>query len=292
MDESIHPTVVPPRHRLREALIAILLVLCVVLVGFWEFMSNRSQRPFSPFALTAQSFTNFTPRVSGWTLSRLTVPDDPVEPHILALLATREGAAAPIFIRLVHGYNMVDCMRIKGERVDLLADTRSAIASADGVALDPISARTKAGALPPGFQVWRLTSPADRVNVAATAMLRAGDFSRTAVDTRDMLFPRVDVPDNPGWFPQGLTWRSLRHPLRNGRLFLRAKWNASRTDVLTFLGLRQPAWASEELLTLVAASTDTTVPREREAAVTADIVAAHTGVLLELQAWAKARETP
>ena len=113
-------------------------------------------------------------------------------------------------------------------------------------------------------------------------MLRAGDFSETNIDTRAMPFPRIGVPDNPGWFPRGLSLRSLRNPLRNGRLFLRHKWNASRADVWTFLGLKQPAWASDDLLTLVSMA-----PSEGgdEAPVIRRVLEAHYAMLAALQAW-------
>ncbi len=292
MDEPAPDQAASPRASRREAAIAALLVVCVVLVGFWEIMSHRSQRAFAPFKLTGESFVEFSPTAPGWSVERLPVNPDPVEPNIIAMLVRPRGgnsSGAPVLVRLVHGYNMVDCMRIKGETVASLLDTRADAAP-------PIAAaRALAQALPHlrgadgatrRVQLWRLESSAARVSLWATSMLRAGDFSETDVDTRAMPFPRVDVPDNPGWFPQGLTWRSLRHPIANGRLFLRAKWNASRADLLTFLGLRQPAWASDELLTLVATTTETTVEPEREAAVADAVLGAHGFIHGELQGWA------
>ncbi|MDA0577957.1 MAG: hypothetical protein O3B24_07655, partial [Verrucomicrobia bacterium] len=71
-----------------------------------------------------------------------------------------------------------------------------------------------------------------------------------------------------------------------------AKWNASRTDVLTFLGLRQPHWASEELLTLVSSSVDAAVPAEQEVAVAEAVIAAHSCVHALLETWAKDRTPP
>lgn len=298
VDDTPAPTPAPdPRRARREARIAALLLGCVAIVVFWEVMASRSQRPFAPFALTASSFATFSPPAAAYTVRRLDVSPDPVEPNILALLVKRASPSmsAPVLVRLVHGYNMVDCMRIKGDRVSLLADTREAGSAADGrprptSAAGPGTPLVLPTPLAPNLQVWRLSTPANRDSVWVTAMLNAGDFRKTTVDTRDMAFPRVDVPDHPGWFPQGLTWRSLRHPIQNGRLFLRAKWNSSRADLLTFLGLRQPAWASEELLTLVAAPADTYIPAAREAAVARDVLEAHAFVLRELQAWARQRE--
>lgn len=292
-DPHLTEPAAPPRQGgrcWREPAIAVALLSCVVLVAFWEIMANRSRRPFTPFALTSESCAQFSPTSPEWSVQILPIAFDPVEPNILALLVqTRPaGAHAPVLVRLVHGYNMVDCMRIKGERVELIADTREAAGAGGPPGAPPAAASrapTPAASLPPGVQLWRLASPTDRISIWATTMLRAGTFAVTGVDTREMAFPRVDIPDNPGWFPQGLTWRSLRHPIANGRLFLRAKWNASRADVLTFLGLRQPAWASEELLTLVATSTDSTVTSAGEDAVASRVVAAHQFVRHELQGW-------
>ena len=42
-----------------EAIVAAVLIVCVALVGFWEFMANRSRRPFDPFQLTASDFATF-----------------------------------------------------------------------------------------------------------------------------------------------------------------------------------------------------------------------------------------
>lgn len=282
MDDSARPA--EPAGRGREAAVAVLLVLCVVLVAFWEIMSNRSQRPFAPFALNAASMAEVPLQAPGWTVTRLPIAYDPVEPNVLALLVRpTKGNAPAALVRLVHGYNMVDCLRIKGSTVELVADTRETGEGAPAAAL---------GRYPPGLQLWRVRTSSDRATLTATAMLRAGDFARTSVDTRSMPFPRVDIPDNPGWFPQGLSWRSLRHPIRNGRLFLRAKWNASRTDVLTFLNLRQPHWASEELLTLVSSSVDAAVPAEQEVAVAEAVIAAHSCVHALLETWAKDRTPP
>jgi hypothetical protein len=164
---------------------------------------------------------------------------------------------------------MVDCLRIKGDTVTLVADSR------DG----------QGRGWPRGCQLWRVASPTGHTTLWVSAMVRAGDFGLTTADTRAMPFPRVDTPDNPGWFPQGLSWSSLRHPIHNGRLFLRAKWNASRTDVLTFLGLRQPAWASDELFTLVAVNEGASITPPLEESTFRVVVQAHAAILAGLQRW-------
>jgi len=187
----------------------------------------------------------------------------PTEPTVIAYETHRpaEGPPvirAPILVRLVHGYNMVDCMRIKQYRVALVEDRR----------------QPAGDALP--VQVWRLTGPSGHRMVWVTSMLRASDFSATTSDTRDMPFPRVGTPDDPAWAPTRLKWSSFRHPVRNFKLFLCGKWNASRSDPLTFLRLRQPAWASDVLLTMVSEYHGSeSVTDETEADVAAYVLDAH-----------------
>lgn len=292
-DPAPSPTSPPARAGRRERAIATLLVLCVALVVFWELMSSHSRREQEAFAFTATSFADFALSSPDWSVQPIPVAPDPLEPNILAFAVTPRGdttGSRAVLLRLVHGYNMVDCMRIKGETVDLLADSRETDTSEGGgppaaSANLPSPLAPRPLPLPPNRQLWRLTSSTGRVSIWASAMLAATDFQPTSRDTRSMPFPRVGTPDNPGWFPQGLTWRSLRHPIRNGRLFLRAKWNSSRADLLTFLGLRQPAWASDEVLTLVAASLASTITPDREADTARDVLAAQTLLASALHEW-------
>jgi hypothetical protein len=116
-------------------------------------------------------------------------------------------------------------------------------------------------------------------------MIRAGEFTPTAVDICSMAFPRVDVPDDPRWIPRGFTWADLRRPVASLRAWTRARWNASRTDLLTFLRLRQPAWASEELLTFVTRNVRPTITGENEEEVLNSLITVHTQMLESLQAW-------
>ena len=200
--------------------------------------------------------------------------------------------SVPVIVRLVHGYNMPDCMKLKEYEVSLLRDIRRA--EADGsrvqgfppapyVATEGKQGFKGGGEL--GVQVWKLKSVTDDVSVWVTTMIRAGDFEGTDVDIRSMAFPRVGARVEPNWVPRGVTWKSLRHPVANFRKFMAKKWDNSRCDLWTFLKLRQPAWASEELLTLVSASAVGHVRADDEARVGVEVVAAHEFVHNELHAW-------
>jgi hypothetical protein len=260
----------------RERWVASILVACVALVVFWELASRFSSRPFDGLRLDASHFSGFVPSDPQWNLRLRHIKATPTEPTVIAYDARRRNvdvpeamrpvADAPVLVRLMHGYNMVDCMRIKQYRVDLLADTRrrGTAPGAESAAADGIP-----------VQVWRLTAPSGDRAVWVTTMLRETDFGATDTDTRDMAFPRVGTPDDAAWAPSGLKWSSFRHPLRNLRSYLRSKWNASRLDPLTFLRLRQPAWASGTVLTMVSEYKGTTVEKETEAAVVAHVLEAH-----------------
>jgi hypothetical protein len=100
-----------------------------------------------------------------------------------------------------------------------------------------------------------------------------------------MKFPRVDGPEDPNWIPRGVTWRSLRHPVAGLRRYLRSRWNSSRQDWLTFLRWRQPAWASEELLTFVSRTVEPSVTPATEAVTLAELQAVHARLHAELAAW-------
>jgi hypothetical protein len=262
---------------------------------------------------------------------------------------TSGHAPVPVTVRLVHGYNMPDCMRIKGYQVELIGDTRGqgaerrtsnpaergkhrihpALAghptpvversSLRGFAsniegqktspshpvhpVDPVQisppptpdtrhplaaakSSDEAGTPDtPGLQIWRLTSAVGDTAIWVTAMLRAGDLEKTDADVRSMAFPRIGVPIDPNWVPPGITLKSLRHPKKNFRRLIQAKWNNSRCDPAVFLRLKQPAWASEEMLTLVAASPDIVIKPEDEQLITDHIISAHSFVHTTLKSW-------
>jgi len=291
-----------PRARGRP-LIAAALIFCVALVAFWEIMATLSRRPWEPFLLTAGDFAGFEPRSADWSVRPLPVRASQTEPNILAFefrpapSLSRPLAAglthaqtqalsrvlAPILVRLVHGYNMPDCMKLKGYDVELVEDTRNTEAQGHGqVSPSPLA---PGRSLP--LQTWRLLSSTGEETVAATAMIRRGDFSAADTDIRSMPFPRIDFPIGQDFELRGLSPESLRHPIRNFRTFMQARWNGARCDLMTFLGLRQPAWADREMLTLVAFMTLGEGDEEKTGV--AEVKAAVEFMLAELQAWRAAR---
>lgn len=289
------------KHKKMEIVAATVLVLCVVLVAGWEIAAKMAAQPFDELRLKAKDFTEFSPQSERWSIRLLHVKATPTEPTVIAfLLRGSDGSpvdnrnspqstlysplSAPILVRIVHGYNMVDCMRIKEYTVEMLADTRSEPPTVSPSF--PLSATHQE--LP--LQMWKLTSSIEESSIWITTMLRAADLSATKVDTRDMAFPRVGTPDDPSWAPTGLKWSSFRHPIRNARQALRAKWNASRCDIWTFLRLRQPAWASDEMLTMVSEYRGPSVLPEQEPAVAQYALQAHQFMLSEFQRFWERKE--
>jgi hypothetical protein len=217
----------------------VLLLACVLLVSFWQIMAWRARRGFDPFRINAQSLADFEPRIRGFELTEVLVREDPLEPNIISYRAEprrKQGAKAlppnhRVLIRLAHGYNVVDCMRIKHFKVDPLADLNEAYP----------------------HQVWRLTSSIGDESIWMTTMHSSASFAPIDMDTRDMAFPKIGTPDDPSWNPSGLKLASLRRPIHNFKRTLNARWNNARCDLLTFLKLRRPVYASDEVLTLVSA---------------------------------------
>ena len=257
-------------HRRRDWIVPGILLLCVILTGIWELMAQASRRPFGPFDLTAADFRGFQPVMEG-RLSRM-VPvatNDPAEPNIVAM-EVRAGGQVTL-VRLVHGYNMPTCMRLKSYEITLIPDGSPTLPPRR-----PLEAPV---------QVWRLISPDGATSIATTTLLKAGDFSALNEDIRSMAFPRVDSPDDPHWIPRGITRETFRHPAAAGRAWFRSRWNSSRTDLLTFLRLRQPAWASEERLSFVVASLKPPVTPANESAVIREVLSVHHEALSAFQQW-------
>tara|TARA_B100000809_G_C15128846_1_gene527488 strand:- start:684 stop:1472 length:789 start_codon:yes stop_codon:yes gene_type:complete len=251
----------------RRILLPVFLVACVLLVAFWETRARISRGPREAFELTTADFEGFKPRRGEWWVqASATVSDDETAPTVLAYaLASRDRPW--VIVRLTHGYNMPDCMRLKQHDVELLEEKRD-----------------------PRLQVWRLFArDTDDLSVWATAMISADDFSGTDIDTRAMPFPRVASVDDPDWTPNGITRDSLKNPIRNLKRFFRHRWNSSRSDLATFLRLKKPAWGSQEMLILVVHAYVPERGNELEsdpfALTRQTVLDAHAFILAELRDW-------
>ncbi|NQU38633.1 MAG: hypothetical protein HQ523_01640 [Lentisphaerae bacterium] len=260
---------------------AILLLICVLLVSFWQIMAWRARRGFDAFRITAATLDEFTPQIKGYTLTEMLVPPDPLQPNIIsyrALPNAKDGfplqGGQPVLIRLAHGYNMVDCMRIKHFTVMRLTPTSQ----------EPV---TSNGAFP--REAWKLTSSIEDQSIWMTSMLGSETFGLLDISTESMPFPKIGTPDDPGWKPSGLRLRSLRQPLHNFKRLMHAKWNNARCDPLTFLGLRRPVYASDEILTLVSTVAvpppNDANPTEIEAELIRMEDEVHTGMIRELMTY-------
>jgi len=292
----------------KELTIAIVLVCCIVFIAVWEIAAKMASTPFDELKLKPEDFSGFMFELKQWDTRLVHMKSSPTEPTVIGykLSPKRVGSrevAAPLFSRIVHGYNMVDCMRIKQYKVKLVLDTRftpetgsrAAVVVSRGANIGSQQTRpqqTSAQTPAPRthIQVWKITSSIGEVSIWVTTMLRSADFVSTTVDTRDMAFPRVGSPDDPSWAPTGLKWSSLLHPIRNARIAIRSRWNSSRCDLLTFLRLRQPAWASDEMLTMVTEYHGQPVLPKREEAVMQYTVQAHHAMLNEFQKFWQAKK--
>jgi len=116
-------------------------------------------------------------------------------------------------------------------------------------------------------------------------MIRFIGFDPTDIDIRNVAFPKVGVPDEPDLVIRGITRDSLSRPISNFRDYLRSRWNASRCDVPTFLGLRCPEWASESVLALVAAYNGPSIAPDRECEVILEVIEAQAVLLKALREW-------
>jgi hypothetical protein len=226
--------------------VAGILILCLAGMGLWMILAQRSNKPWEPFSHTAADYEGFTLSAGEWFWKTVALGnDDPTAPNLVAFAGTpRDGASTRVLVRLVHGYNMPMCMRIKGYRVELVRDERNAGGERE--------------------QIWRLISDLNEPTLWITRMVRAEDLAGIGRDIRELAFPRVGIPDDPNWVPQGLTWDSLRNPWTNFRRMVRSRWNGARTDWRTFLRLRQPDWVSDEEFTVVATGVGRVAPGDEE----------------------------
>jgi len=231
---------------MRKWFIPGMLLACLVTILLWTIMAGLHRRPFQPFSITAADFLHFAPTSTVGVVRTIRLdPDEPGAINIMALQIVSAGGARQV-IRLAHGYNMPMCMKIKGYRVEEISG-----AGQRGAEGEKVGDRRNQQPL---IQVWRLTSSTGAHAVWITRILRAADLLDANLDVCSLPFPRVGIPDDPGWNPQGIGWAALRHPVRWFRQSLRSAWNSARCDLAVFLRFKQPAWASDELLTMVASS--------------------------------------
>jgi len=225
------------------------LVAVSGLLAVWMIAAHHAGQGAKAPGSDVSRFQGFSPHIAGWQARAVKLATDSLRPDIVAYRFTRTtepDRSVSVLVRLVHGYNMVDCMRIKGY----------AVAAVNAPLPAPESA--------PTAQYWQLVDRGGGTSQWVTVMLRATDLAATDLDTRAMAFPRVGQPDDLGWNPTGLKWSSFRHPVSNFRLWLRARWNGSRCDWLTFLRLKRPAWVSDKYYTLVAEGPDLKSPADAE----------------------------
>jgi hypothetical protein len=257
----------------RSGCVGWLLVGCVLLVIGWELMIAHNRSVQTTFTLTRSAIGRFLPVCPGWQVVEIPIQEDPQEPNIISFRMDPRGGAngnspAPTVSRLVHGYNMHDCMVEKGYRVALLQETLRSRDSNNWV------------------QVWRLTSDIGDSSIWVTSMLRPQDFKMTDLDVRSMPFPKISPLDDRSYSPTGLSWRSLRNPVQNLKRFFHRKWSDARGDWLTLLGLKPAAGASGEVLTLVTAWKGALSPStNQQVEVTAMVLDAHGKVQRELVRW-------
>ena len=288
-------------------LIPILLAACVVIVAIWEVLANRSNRPFGSFSLTASDFTRFVPEVPGWSITSIEVAaDNPLSPNVAAFLVKRleynggngERRGIPVLVRLVHGYNMCDCLRMKGYKVELLKDEGGGVTDElkedAGGRMTPVSeSETQPSSLIPHpsssslprVQTWRTTSSVGDVQIARSTIIRSTDFGGTTAEVRDMAFPRIVDRIGSEWDWEGFKASSLRHPVKSLVMVVKVKWNNARCDLLTFLKLRQPAWASTDYFTFLATTHGVRFEAGDEPRVTEEVHAAQLVVYGELLRW-------
>lgn len=268
---------------------ALVIVAGLLLVTVWMVLAAFHRRPFQRFSVTPADFTAFAPTSAHWRIRSVQL--DPDEPGALNLMAVqlhdRDGRRA--IVRLVHGYNMPMCMRIKGFRVEPLKGGGSGMGGKEGAGNSGFRVQGSGHSSNTLLQVWRLVSTSGAKTIWVTRMLRAPDLSDTGIDVCGLAFPRIGVADDPQWRPRGIGWETLRHPLRWLKETVRSAWNTARCDLLVFLRLKQPAWASDELFTLVA-SDELALERGAENEAAMIVISAQSEILDQLRKYLMGRK--
>lgn len=214
----------------------ILVAICLVVAAVWYFLASRDVI-FTPFKLSQKDFNDFDPVIFNEKPERINLPVSAVEPNIVGYLY--KGGSLnfqPFIVRLIHGYNMPECMRLKGYTVE-------------NIGKKCLNSGLK-------LEYWKLTSTIADTYLWVTAQLKSSDFSPSDSSTRDMIFPRMSLWDNPSWEPQGFVLSDLKHPFTALKRLVNRKWSNARCNLLVFLKLKKHPWASEEELTLVGATVD------------------------------------
>lgn len=230
----MNPDPAPLRERVARRMVA----ATVIIVLLWQVAILLARRSPETAALDPTRFKNFRLQLGAEPTQPVELAFDDAQVNLLvhhALLPAPDPKHAPAraIIRLVHGFNVRDCMRIKGYRVTALthaATNRS-------------------------IELWEMVSPGGETSVWATALIRADDFSLVHKSVTELAFPRVGIPDDQTWEFHGLSRDSLRHPIRNFSNLVREKWNSARADLLTFLKVKPSARPSSSLLTLIVVAT-------------------------------------
>ena len=113
----------------KEKVAAGALIACITLVCAWLLASCIARSGTPQGTVSGESFIGFSPGIEGWWSEEKEVSSDPLEPNIIVYalryrypknMVQNRGVS----VRIVHGYNMCDCMRIKGYTVELLRDNR------------------------------------------------------------------------------------------------------------------------------------------------------------------------
>jgi hypothetical protein len=223
----------------RDLAIGAVIIICLVMVVAWETMAVFNVWCAPRYSINAADMAGFVPDSDNWTTRRIAVNADPESgDNIFAMEVCRKAASnvvsRPVVVRLAHGYNVPECMKLKGCQV--VSDGRISVEVAgQGAALES----------------WQMVSANGDRTAWCAVVLRASDFREAGVEVASLAFPRMSRGDDPAWQPGGISWRSLRHPLLNAQKLIIRKWSNARCDLLTFLRLRRPSTPSDTLLTLV-----------------------------------------
>jgi hypothetical protein len=195
--------------------------------GLWEFCAFRVSRHENTYALQPDNFSDFRPVIFGTTMN---VASNMIfDPTALPLVSFRMETSSghQVLSRLVHGYNMHDCMILKHYDVELLSN-----------ALETRNSQT-----------WKLISQTGDVSIWVTTILNSDHLTPTSKDVRSMPFPRVSTLDDLGWNMSGIDRQFLSNPVDNTRKMMIRKWSDSRGDPVVFLKLKPPPFGHSELLT-------------------------------------------